>query len=57
MKTFLIDYQRPDGTKDFKAVQAETPERAVEILRAAGIDGWTGCRFSDYTVTGVTERT
>ena len=56
MKTFLINYQRPDGRKDFKVVETTTAEKAVEIMQGAGIDGWTGYAFKDYTVLAVTER-
>jgi hypothetical protein len=56
MKTFVIDYQRPDGRKDFKVVRATSADRALEILLAAGIDGWTGFQFREYTILGVTER-
>lgn len=41
MKTFLIDYRRPDGREDFKVVEAATAAQAVEIFRAAGCDGWS----------------
>ena len=38
MKTFLIDYRRPDGRE---VVEAATAAQAVEIFRAAGCDGWS----------------
>ena len=56
MKTFLIDYQRPDGRKDFKVVEAATAEKAVKTMLGAGIDGWTGCAFKDCIILAVTER-
>ena len=56
MKTFVIDYTRPDGRKDFKVVEAADPKRALAALLAAGIDGWTGYRFSEYIITGISER-
>lgn len=56
MKCFLIDYQRPDGRRDFKVVEAATADRAVEIFRSAGVDGWTGVLFRDYTILAVMER-
>lgn len=56
MKNFIVDYVRPDGRQDFKVVEATSSGRALEILLAAGIDGWTGFRFAEYTILSVTER-
>lgn len=56
MKRFLIDYQRPDGCRDFKVVEAATADRAVEIFQSDGMDGWTGYLFSSYEILAVTER-
>ncbi len=56
MKRFLIDYQRPDGRRGFKVVEAATADRAVEIFQSAGVDGWTGYLFSSYEILAVTER-
>lgn len=56
MKTYLIDYERPDGFNGFKVVEASTPETAVKTMLDAGIDGWTGYKFSEYTILAVTER-
>lgn len=56
MSTFIIDYLRPDGRKGFKIVEASTADQAVEVMQAAGIDGWTGYAFREYTILSVTER-
>lgn len=56
MKTYIIDYTRPDGRNDFKAVIATSPEAAITAFKEAGTDGWTGYQFSEYTITNVTER-
>ena len=37
MKTFLIDYRRPDGREDFKVVEAATAAQAV-ATREGGVD-------------------
>lgn len=56
MTTYIIDYTRPDGRSNFKTVLAETAEQAVDIFLNAGIDGWSGYNFKDYTITKVSER-
>lgn len=56
MKNYIVDYVRPDGRKDFKCVTASSESKAVEIFKAAGVDGWSGCNFADCTITAVTER-
>lgn len=56
MKTFLIDYRRPDGRECFKVVEAATAAQAVEIFRAAGCDGWSGFLFQEFDIIAVSER-
>lgn len=56
MKTFLIDYRRPDGREDFKVVEAATAAQAVEVFRAAGRDGWSGFLFREFDIMAVSER-
>lgn len=56
MKTFIIDYTRPDGKKDFKCVEARTEEHAAEIFVNAGIDGWSGYNFKEYQITNISRR-
>ena len=53
---YIIDYTRPDGRKDFKCVEAGSPERAAEIFRNAGIDGWSGYNFKEYQITNISRR-
>ena len=56
MKTFLIDYRRPEGREDFKVVEAATAAQAVEIFRAAGCDGWSGFLFQEFDIMADSER-
>ncbi len=56
MKRYIIDYTRPDGRADFKTVTAENERHATEVFSNAGIDGWTGYNFNQYTITKIAER-
>lgn len=56
IKTFIIDYTRPDGVKNFSCVQADDILEAIQIFRSAGVDGWSGFKYCEYHITGVTER-
>ena len=56
MKTYIIDYTRPDGRKNFSTVRAESEAQAAEIFRNRGIDGWSGYNFREYTIDNIAER-
>ena len=56
MKTYIIDYEMPNGRKDFCCVLANSPNDAVRIMRSKGLNGWTGYDFADYKILNVAER-
>lgn len=56
MKTYIIDYTRPDGRTNFSTVHADTESEAVSIFQNRGIDGWSGYNYNEYKITAVTER-
>lgn len=56
MKTFIVDYVRPDGRKDFSTVQANNEAEAIKTFKNRGIDGWSGYNYNEYDVVSVSER-
>lgn len=56
MKTYIIDYTRPDGRKNFSTVHADTEAQAAEMFSSRGIDGWSGYNYNAYTIDQITER-
>ena len=56
MKTFIIDYTRPDGRTNFSTIHSDTAAEAVSIFKNRGIDGWSGYNYNEYTIDAVTER-
>lgn len=56
MNRYLVDYTRPDGSTNFIGVDAETEQDAIRIFHNAGIDGWYGWDYAEYTVDAVTFR-
>lgn len=56
MKTYIIDYTRPDGRTNFTTVHCDTKDQAAEIFRNRGIDGWSGYNYNQYTIEAIIER-
>lgn len=55
MKTYIIDFITESGHKDYRCVDAASPEEAVAIFRSAG-RSWLGVDFATVEITAVTER-
>ena len=55
MNTYIIDFQY-DGFTNFVTVRADSIDKALEIFRNSGVDGWTGWDFKDYEITSIAIR-
>lgn len=55
MNTYIIDFQY-DGFTNFVTVRADSIDKALEIFRNSGVDGWTGWNFKDYEITSIAIR-
>lgn len=56
MKTYIIDYTRPDGRRSFSTVHCDSEAEAIRIFQSRGIDGWSGYNYSQYKIDKIAER-
>lgn len=56
LKSYVIDYTRPNGITDFATVHAENEIQAAKIFYSRGVDGWHGYKYSDYRIDSITVR-
>lgn len=56
MKTYIIDYTKPNGRTNFSTVHADSEAQARSIFLSRGIDGWSGYNYNEYTIDAITER-
>lgn len=54
MKTYIINFIDESGSKDYRCVDAATPEEAVNVFRNAG-RSWLGVDFATVAITSVVD--